>query len=131
MGQGTLAVVMKPILMVLLFISAGLAGCFADEEEATSDVEAIFEYNPKTDIRTGTEITFDGGASLPSDGSLTYKWDFDGDGDYDETGREVDWEWSFNIGPSPIPFSLRPPCGCLQRGSLETPLGIAEDLGCQ
>ena len=93
MGQGSLAVVMKPILMVLLFISAGLAGCFADDEETTSKVEAIFDYDPKKDIRTGTEITFDGSASLPSDGSLTYKWDFDGDGDYDETGREVDWEY--------------------------------------
>ena len=84
---------MKPILMVLLFISAGLAGCFADEEETTTKVEAIFEYDPKKDIRTGTTITFDASSSLPSDGSLTYKWDFDGDGDYDETGREADWEY--------------------------------------
>ena len=93
MGQGTLAVVMKPILMVLLMISAGLAGCFADDEETTSNVEAIFDYDPNRNIRTGMTIDFDASPSIPSDGSLTYKWDFDGDGDYDESGRETDYKY--------------------------------------
>ena len=80
-------VLMKPLLMAVLFISASLAGCFSSEETATSQVEAIFDYDPDKNIRVGMDIDFDGGASLPAGASLTYKWDFDSDGSYDETGR--------------------------------------------
>ena len=66
-------VVMKPILMALLFISAGLAGCLSEDDETSSSVEAIFDYDPDKNIRTGMDIDFDGGASLPSGASLTYK----------------------------------------------------------
>lgn len=88
-----LAIVMKPILMALLFISASLAGCMSDDETSSSAVEAIFDYDPAKNIRTGMDIDFDGGASLPSGASLTYKWDFDSDGAYDDTGRTVTWSY--------------------------------------
>ena len=93
MGLCLLAIVMKPILMALLFISASLAGCMSDDEASSSAVEAIFEYDPAKNIRTGMDIDFDGGASLPSGASLTYKWDFDSDGAYDDTGRTVTWSY--------------------------------------
>ena len=88
-----LAIVMKPILMALLFISASLAGCMSDDEASSSAVEAIFDYDPAKNIRTGMDIDFDGGASLPPGASLTYKWDFDSDGAYDDTGRTVTWSY--------------------------------------
>ena len=84
---------MKPLLMAVLFISASLAGCFSSEETATSQVEAIFDYDPDKNIRVGMDIDFDGGASLPTGASLTYKWDFDSDGSYDETGRTTTWAY--------------------------------------
>ncbi len=84
---------MKPLLMAVLFISASLAGCFSSEETATSQVEAIFDYDPDKNIRAGMDIDFDGGASLPAGASLTYKWDFDSDGSYDETGRTTTWAY--------------------------------------
>ena len=93
MGLCLLAIVMKPILMALLFISASLAGCMSDDEASSSAVEAIFDYDPTKNIRTGMDIDFDGGASLPSGASLTYKWDFDSDGAYDDTGRTVTWSY--------------------------------------
>ena len=93
MGLCLLAIVMKPILMALLFISASLAGCMSDDETSSSAVEAIFDYDPAKNIRTGMDIDFDGGASLPSGASLTYKWDFDSDGAYDDTGRTVTWSY--------------------------------------
>ena len=84
---------MKPLLMAVLFISASFAGCFSSEETATSQVEAIFDYDPDKNIRVGMDIDFDGGASLPAGASLTYKWDFDSDGSYDETGRTTTWAY--------------------------------------
>ena len=84
---------MKPLLMAVLFISASLAGCFSSEETVTSQVEAIFDYDPDKNIRVGMDIDFDGGASLPAGASLTYKWDFDSDGSYDETGRTTTWAY--------------------------------------
>ena len=85
---------MKPLFMVLMFVSASLAGCLSSEESSTSQVEAIFDYDPDKNIRTDMEIEFDGGASLPASGGLTYKWDFDSDGSYDETGRTTTWSYS-------------------------------------
>ena len=93
MGPVILAVVMKPILMALLFISASLAGCMSGDDESSSAVEAIFDFEPNKNIRTDADIDFDAGASLPSGVSLTYKWDFDNDGDYDETGRTATWSY--------------------------------------
>jgi PKD repeat protein len=85
---------MKPIFMVLMLVSASLAGCLSSEEEETSQLEAIFDFEPDNNIRTGMEIEFDAGASLPASGGLTYKWDFESDGAYDETGRTTTWSYS-------------------------------------
>ena len=74
---------MKPVFMVLMFVSASLAGCLSSEDETTSQLEAIFDFDPDRNIRTDMEIDFDGGASLSANGGLTYKWDFDSDGAYD------------------------------------------------
>jgi len=87
-------VLMKPVLMALLFVLASLAGCVQSEETTTPDVEAIFDYSPRNDIRVGDTIEFDASASLPQGGSLTYQWDFDNDGSYDESGRTATWEYS-------------------------------------
>ena len=57
---------MKPILMVLVFVSASFAGCLSSEDSATSQVEAIFDFDPDKNIRTDMTIEFDGGASLPA-----------------------------------------------------------------
>ena len=80
--------------MVLMLVSASLAGCLSSEEEETSQLEAIFDFEPDNNIRTGMEIEFDAGASLPANGGLTYKWDFESDGAYDETGRTTTWSYS-------------------------------------
>ena len=85
---------MKPVFMVLMFVSASLAGCLSSEDETTSQLEAIFDFDPDRNIRTDMEIDFDGGASLSANGGLTYKWDFDSDGAYDETGRTTTWSYS-------------------------------------
>jgi len=55
---------MKPVFMVLMFVSASLAGCLSSEDETTSQLEAIFDFDPDRNIRTDMEIDFDGGASL-------------------------------------------------------------------
>ena len=66
MGLCPHLVVMKPILMALLFISAGLAGCLSDDEETSTSGEAEVDYDPDKNIRPEMDIDFDGGASLPS-----------------------------------------------------------------
>ena len=96
---------MKPILMVLMFVSASLAGCLSSDDSSSSQVEAIFDYDPSSNIRTDMEIEFDAGASLPSDGGLTYKWDFDNDGSYDETGRTTTWTYS-NAGDYDVTLTV-------------------------
>ena len=96
---------MKPILMVLVFVSASFAGCLSSEDSATSQVEAIFDFDPSNSIRTGMEIEFDGGASLPSNGGLTYKWDFENDGAYDETGRTATWSYA-NAGTYEVTLTV-------------------------
>ena len=72
--KAVVAKMMKPILIVILFVSAGLAGCLASEEESSTSVEAIFSFDPDKNIRTDMDIDFDAGASLPVGASLTYKW---------------------------------------------------------
>ena len=96
---------MKPILMVLVFVSASFAGCLSSEDSATSQVEAIFDFDPDKNIRTDMTIEFDGGASLPTNGGLTYKWDFDNDGAYDDTGRTATWSYS-NAGDYEVTLTV-------------------------
>ena len=71
--------------------SSALSGCiFSDESsEPGSDLEAIFNWTPSSKINAGMDVTFSGSASLPQDGSLTYRWDFTGDGSNDASGKEV------------------------------------------
>ena len=95
---------MKPVFMVLMFVSASLAGCLSSEESTSSQLEAIFDYEPDNNIRTDMNIEFDGGASLPA-GGLTYKWDFDSDGSYDETGRIATWSYS-NAGSYDVTLTI-------------------------
>ena len=96
---------MKPILMVLVFVSASFAGCLSSEDSATSQVEAIFDFDPDKNIRTDMTIEFDGGASLPANSGLTYKWDFDNDGAYDDTGRTATWSYS-NAGDYEVTLTV-------------------------
>ena len=95
---------MKPIFMVMMFVSASLAGCLSSEDTTSSQLEAIFDYEPDSNIRTDMQIEFDGGASLPA-GGLTYKWDFDSDGSYDETGRIATWSYS-NAGSYDVTLTI-------------------------
>lgn len=73
---------------------SALSGCiFSDDSpEPGSDLEAIFNWSPSTAINAGTVVTFNGSASLPQDGSLTYRWDFTGDGN-DASGKEVTYSY--------------------------------------
>ena len=96
---------MKPIFMVLVFVSASFAGCLSSEDSSSSQVEAIFDFDPSNSIRTGMEIEFDGGASLPTNGGLTYKWDFENDGAYDETGRTATWSYA-NAGTYEVTLTV-------------------------
>ena len=76
-------------LLTMIVLTSSLAGCIFSEEEPEIDssVEAIFDWTPKTSIQAGrTTVTFNGDASLPQDGSLTYRWDFDGNGKSDASG---------------------------------------------
>ena len=80
-------------LLTMIVLTSSLAGCIFSEEEPEIDssVEAIFDWTPKTSIQAGrTTVTFDGSASLPQDGSLTYRWDFDGNGKSDSSGMEAE-----------------------------------------
>ena len=94
MGSPFLPVLMKPFLLAMVFVLASLSGCIGEEDASTTDIEAIFDFSPSTNIRIGDTIEFDGSASLPTGVSLTYKWDFDNDGSYDETGRETTWSYA-------------------------------------
>ena len=78
-------------LFSLLMFSSALSGCiFSDDSpEPGSDLEAIFNWTPSSKINAGMDVTFSGSASLPQDGSLTYRWDFTGDGSNDASGKEV------------------------------------------
>ena len=96
---------MKPIFMVLVFVSASFAGCLSSEDSESSQVEAIFDFEPSNSIRTGMEIEFDGGASLPTNSGLTYKWDFENDGAYDETGRTATWSYA-NAGEYEVTLTV-------------------------
>ena len=92
------------ILLALLFTASSMAGCIfeSDDPEPDSNLEAIFDWTPKTSIQaTTTLVSFNGDASIPNDGSLTYRWDFNGDGDIDASGNE-----SSNIYANPGTFEV-------------------------
>lgn len=83
------------LLLVILFVSASFAGClFDDSDDKQADLSAVFNYSPSTNIQEGQTITFNATGSLPDDGTLTYRWDFDGDAAVDDTGRTATWSYS-------------------------------------
>ena len=85
---------LQPLMIALLMLCASLSGCmFTDESESEVKVTAVFDYSPKTDIRTGDSVQLDASSSLPGDGSLTYSWDCDGDAATDKTGQMVSCSW--------------------------------------
>ena len=85
---------LRPLLIAIIMFSCCLSGCiFTGDEDEQVAVTAVFDYTPKTDIRTGDSVELDGSNSLPQDGSLTYSWDCDGDDATDKTGQIVKCSW--------------------------------------
>ncbi len=85
---------MKQYLLVVLLLTSSLAGCFGDSDEQSGELEAVFMFTPSENIREGQTITFDGSASTPNSGSITYKWDFTTDGSVDATGKTTSWNYA-------------------------------------
>lgn len=84
----------QPLLITLIMLAASLSGCIlAGDDDEEVKVTAVFDYSPKSDIRTGDSVVLDGSNSLPQDGSLTYSWDCDGDDATDKTGQIVSCSW--------------------------------------
>ena len=85
---------MKQYLLVVLLLTSSLAGCLGGSDSQSGELEAIFSFTPLDNIREGQTITFDGSASTPSTGSITYKWDFQTDGSVDATGKTTTWVYA-------------------------------------
>lgn len=89
---------LKPLLLSTLMLCSALSGCIFEDEDSSSGGEllAVFSVSETSNVRVGDTLTFDGSSSTPSDGSLTYRWNFDsvGSNDIDATGRTA--TWSFN-----------------------------------
>ena len=85
---------MKQYLLVVLLLTSSLAGCLGGSDEQSEELEAIFSFSPPDNIREGQTINFDGGASTPNSGSITYKWDFQTDGAVDKTGKTTTWVYA-------------------------------------
>ncbi|MCH1460984.1 MAG: PKD domain-containing protein, partial [Candidatus Poseidonia sp.] len=88
---------LKSILMAALMLCSSMAGClFEDDSSGSSDeVLAVFSYSPSKNIRASDTVTFDASDSTPSDGSLTYRWNFDAVNsiDIDATGQQATWSF--------------------------------------
>lgn len=83
--------------LMLLMVASSLAGCVTEGGEETG-LDAVFTLSPANNIRVGDTVAFDASGSLPNDGSLSYRWDFDGNGTVDATGRTA--EWTFGVAGS-------------------------------
>ncbi len=88
----------KPLMLALMMLMASLSGCiFEDDSDGdNAEVLAVFNFSPSKNIKSGTTVTFDASDSTPSDGSLTYRWNFDAEGsiDIDATGRTASWSFA-------------------------------------
>ncbi len=88
----------KPLLLSMLMLCAALSGCIFENEGSSSNDEvlAVFTVSKTSNVKVGDTLTFDGGSSTPSDGSLTYRWNFDkvGSSDIDATGRTATYSYS-------------------------------------
>jgi hypothetical protein len=89
---------LKPFVLAGMMLMVSLSGCiFEDDSDGNkTEVLAIFNFSPSSNIKVGTTVMFDASDSTPSDGSLTYRWNFDTEGtiDIDATGRTA--SWTFN-----------------------------------
>ena len=84
-----------PVLMAFMMLLVGLSGCIFEEESTSSgELFAVFSFSSSNEnIRVGDSVSFDASSSTPSDGSLTYRWDFDGDSSVDKTGKTAEWSY--------------------------------------
>jgi len=86
----------SPLFLSLLMVLTSLSGCiFEDDTSASGELLAVFSFSPSNNNRVGDEIKFDASASMPQDGSLTYRWNFDaiGSQDIDATGQSAYWTY--------------------------------------
>ena len=87
----------RTLMVVGLMLCTSLTGCIFEDgsDSATDDVLAVFSFSPSRNIKAGTSVTFDASSSTPSDGSLTYRWNFDAEGsiDIDATGLTATWSF--------------------------------------
>ena len=79
-------------VFALFLVTASLSGCIfsSDEEAQDEELLPVIKFTPSNN-RVGDIVYFDASSSTPSDGSLSYRWDFDSDGSIDETGRTAEW----------------------------------------
>lgn len=85
---------LEALLAVMLLSTCSLSGCtFLETPDGSTEVTAIFSLTPSSNVQVGQEVEVDASSSLPSDGSLTYRWDFDGDGQSDESGVSATWTY--------------------------------------
>ena len=85
--------VVATLLLSLFTITSALAGCFTDDDDGGVTLQADFSYDPSTNIKVSDSVFFNASASLPQDGTLTYRWDFNGDGSVDDSGRTATWSY--------------------------------------
>jgi hypothetical protein len=90
--------------LVLLMLASTMAGCLGTGGEDVA-LDAVFTFSPASNINEGEVVFFDASGSLPSDGSLTYRWDFDGDGAVDEIGRTAEWRFT-SIGDALVTLTI-------------------------
>jgi len=87
----------KPLLLSMLMLCSVLSGCIFESEDSSSNDEvlAVFTVSKTSNVKVGDTLTFDGASSTPSDGSLTYRWNFDkvGSSDIDATGRVATYSY--------------------------------------
>ena len=84
-------------LLSAVMVFTSLAGCiFVDDGDSNGeDILAVFTMNPSKNVKVGNLVTFDASDSTPSDGSLSYRWNFDAVGsvDIDATGSTATWSF--------------------------------------
>ncbi|MEC8168285.1 MAG: PKD domain-containing protein, partial [Candidatus Thermoplasmatota archaeon] len=87
----------RTLMVVGLMLCSSLAGCIFESGSSDEDEEvlAVFSFSPSKNIKVGTTVSFDASSSTPSDGSLTYRWNFDTEGtiDIDATGLTATWSF--------------------------------------
>jgi len=82
-------------MLAFMMVLVSLSGCIFEEESSSSgELFAVFNFSSSNEnIRVGDTVSFDASSSTPSDGSLTYRWDFDGDSSVDKTGMTTEWSY--------------------------------------